>query len=176
MSASLVPFQTEKARRLTPEAHFVGTLHGQTAARDTKDFRETRQEEKPWHRLAARCLAQGMNNMETAGVCEVNPNSITMLLKNDWFQERIEEAMAEGSRDVMQRINRERFQAIEVLCNIRDDPTAPKAVRANICFDLLDRALGKAKQSIEVSGSPSSSDPAAEVQRLEEEQRQLMAQ
>lgn len=158
------------------ESVLEGRLHNQRNAIETVDLKETREEEKPWHRFAARAFAAGEGNAGVAALCEVHPNTISALLKNAWFQELIETYMREGAKDVMERINKETFQCVQVLCDIRDDATAPKAVRATICMDFLNRKLGKPTQRTEVVSSVTSSDPVAEAERLERENAQLLGQ
>lgn len=167
---------TKPAFHRTMESVLEGRLHNQRNSVLTENVRETRAEEKPWHKFAARAFAAGEGNAGVAALCEVTPQTITALLKNAWFQELIETYMREASKDVMERINKETFACVQVLCDIRDDPLAPKAVRANICMDFLNRKLGKPTQRTEVVSSVTSSDPVAEAERLERENAQLLGQ
>lgn len=166
MGSEIRPFVTEAAEVLPAEVLLCDGMFGRVTPHAADEHRA---KEQPWHILAARCFAQGMTNVEVAGVCEVDRASIVHLLKNQWFQARIEQFMSEFSKDMNDRIKAESFACITVLTELRDAKTTPPTVKANICFNLLDRHLGKATQRVEVQGVPTSSDPVAECERLERE-------
>ena len=81
--------------------------------------------------------------------------------------------MAENRRDVVDLFKSERINSLATLMEIRDNPEAPAAARVQCARDILDRTLGKPVQRIETAGEVTSSDPVAEVERLEAEVKRL---
>lgn len=146
-----------------------GRLHGVSAPKYVIES------EKPWHLAAAYLFAAGkVTNKEVADACHVDPATVSNLLKNQWFQERVSSLMADhGAKDIMQLFRAESFNSLLTLVELRDSTKAPSAVRRVCAVDILDRALGKPLQRIENADVPVSSDPVAEAQRLEEANARL---
>jgi transposase-like protein len=128
-------------------------------------------EEKPWHYAAALMFARGeVSASEVARAFEVTPPTVYNLMRQEWFQARVTQLMAEhGGKDIMQLFRAEGWNSFVTLLELRDEPKISSTVRAACARDILDRALGKPLQRIETSGEVTSSDPVAEVARLEEE-------
>lgn len=130
--------------------------------------------EFPWHKTAAYMLAGGMPMNKVAAALGRTPNSISLLMREKWFQQAITEAMSEhGGKDVMDMIKGEALASLSVLLSLRDDVTVKPQVRATIASDILDRAFGKPTQRVETVGVPKADDPVAEVERLERENNRL---
>lgn len=105
---------------------------------------------------------------DVADGCGVDRATVSNLLKQKWFQERVTSLMAErGGRDIMQLFRAEQFNSLVTLIDIRDDESASRRDRLTSAMTILDRALGKPVQRVESSNVPTSSDPVSEVARLE---------
>jgi hypothetical protein len=128
-------------------------------------------EEKPWHRLAAYLFASGYNSLkDVAAACEVSEPTVRNLMRQPWFQERVNRLLAaNGGKDIMALLRSEQLNSMLVMIELRDNLNTPPPVRAGVCKDILDRTLGKATQRIQVEETPSSDDPVAEARRLENE-------
>lgn len=160
------------ASTLDAEAtHGNGRLHG------TKTPTYEIQKELPWHRQAALMFAAGAVTItEVAQAFGVKNQTVGNLLRQPWFQERVNLLMAEkGGRDVMAMFRAETYGSIVTLIELRDSDKVPSPVRRACAVDILDRALGKPLQRVESSNVPTSDDPVAEVKRLEEANERLRA-
>lgn len=106
---------------------------------------------------------------EVAEAFEVSLPTVHNLIRQQWFQEKVTALMAQhGGRDIMTLFRAEQFNSLVTLVEIRDAKTSAPTVRRACAVDILDRALGKPLQRVETSGSPTSSDPVAEVKQLED--------
>jgi hypothetical protein len=124
--------------------------------------------EAPWHRSAAFMFARGASLKEVAEAHEKSKAAVGYLLKNKWFQDLVTQLMADlGGRDIMDLFRGEGVNTFVALVELRDDPKISSAVRKSVCTEILDRAFGKPLQRVEQTGPPVSSDPVAEVERLE---------
>lgn len=101
--------------------------------------------------------------------CEVDRVTITELLKNDWFQERITQFLHEGNKDIMALLNAEAMNSLQVMVEIRDNDKVAPQTRLASAKSLLEWKLGKPTQRTEVVSSTTSTDPNAEVAALEAE-------
>lgn len=107
---------------------------------------------------------------EVASAFDVSVPTVHNLLRQQWFQERVTQLMAEhGGRDVMTLFKAEGFNSLVTLVEIRDEPKSGAAVRRASCIDILDRAYGKPLQRVEQTDGTHSDNPVAEVARLEAE-------
>ena len=102
-----------------------------------------------------------------------SPQAVSNLFHQPFFQERVTAIMAENRRDVMDLFRGERINSLETLVAIRDNEKAPAAARVACCQEILDRTLGRPVQRVEAVGEVTSSDPVAEVERLEAEVKRL---
>ena len=135
---------------------------------------EVRKFEQPWHRAAAYLFAAGKSRKEVAAACDVTPAAVTQLLKNPWFQELVTGIMAESGLDAVETLLKgESINSLNVLIELREDTATPRAVRAAISQDILNRTLGKPVQRIESDTTVRSGDPVGEAQRLAEENARL---
>ena len=130
--------------------------------------------EQPWHRTAAFAFALGASLSDVATQHDKAVATVSNLLRQPWFQEKVSVIMAEyGGRDVIELFKAEQFNSLQTLISIRDDKKIAPTVRVTCARDILDRALGKPTQYIEQKTAISSDDPVAEVKRLEEENNRL---
>lgn len=132
-------------------------------------------QEEPWMTQAAYLFAAGnLSAKEVAEVVDRDEKTCRNLLRQQWFQRKVTEIIAKhGGQDVMALFRAEAFNSLVTLVEIRDDPKQSAAVRSANARDILDRVYGKAKQHIEHSDVPVSTDPVAEAKRLEEENARL---
>lgn len=113
---------------------------------------------------------------EVARAFDVTPPTVYNLMRQDWFQTRVTQLMAEhGGKDIMALFRAEGWNSLVTLVEIRDNEKVSAAVRSSNAKDILDRALGKPIQRIETSGEVHSSDPVAEAQQLDEENKRRRA-
>ena len=157
---------TASASSLSPEAEINDNrFHG--ARLPAFDLNE----EKPWHRVAAYLFASGYNTLkDVAEACDVSQPTVRNLLRQPWFQERVNRLLAaNGGKDVLALLRSEQINSMVVMVEMRDNVNTPPPVRAGICKDILDRTLGKATQRVLVEESAASDDPVAEARRLESE-------
>lgn len=133
------------------------------------------QRERPEHRTALYMFASGQySQKDVAEALGVTPTTVSAWRKQPWFQARLQQIIeAHGGKDIMDLFKGEMTASFNVLCEIRDDPTTPKAVRANIGFGIIERVMGKTVQRIETKELPRSEDPVAEARRLEQENSRL---
>lgn len=162
---------TLPASAIRPEAADPtgGRLHGMTMVPNHV------QEEQPYHRLAAGMLALGVPVDDVAAQLDVGKSSVTQWMREPWFQERVLQLQEKwcGSKDFKKLIESEALSSFATLVEIRSDKTTPKALRASISQDILNRHLGKPIARSEVHATVVSGDPVAEVQKLEEQVAQL---
>ena len=81
--------------------------------------------------------------------------------------------MAENRRDLMDLFRGQRINSLETLVAIRDNEKAPAAAQVACHREILDRTLGRPVQGVEPVGEVTSSDPVAEVSRLDAEVKWL---
>ena len=130
-------------------------------------------EEAPWHLSAAVMCAMGSSNGEIARAHGKSGHSVSNLFHQKFFQARVTEIMAANRRDVSDSFRAEWFATLAVLVEMRDDPATPANTRAVVCRELLDRAMGRPTQHVEVSSEVTSSDPVEEYERIEAENKRL---
>jgi hypothetical protein len=161
-----VAFMTAPASALSPQVQINGKL-----LNGHKPPRHIITEELPWHRTAAYLFACGTVTIkDVAQACDVDPATVSNLLRQPWFQERVTDLMAEhGGKDIMTLFRAEQFNSLVTMIDIRDDVEASRRDRLTSAMNILDRTLGKPTQRVETSSVLTSSDPVAEVTRLEAE-------
>ena len=132
------------------------------------------QKEQPWHRAAAFMYALGASGVQIARELGKTPQAVSNLTHQALFQEKVTAILAENvGRDVMELFKAERINSLLALVAIRDDEKAPTAARVQAARDILDRAIGRPAQRVEVTGEVKSLDPLAEVEKLEAEVKRL---
>lgn len=128
----------------------------------------TLEHEQPWHRAAAFAFALGASMKDVADKLGRSQPAVQNLLRQTWFQTRVSALMAEyGAKDIIELFRAEQINSLCTLVQLRDDPEVAASSRILCARDILDRALGKPTQRVETIGVPMSSDPVAEVERLE---------
>lgn len=133
---------------------------------------QVRDSEKPWHRHAARLMATGKVPLkQVAAAVGCAPQTLTQLLKNQWFQQTIFAYQKEFgiAEDIMEMFKAECMPSLATLVEIRDDEKAPASVRRASAMDILTQVLGKPTQKVELESSVRSDDPVAEYERLTRE-------
>lgn len=124
--------------------------------------------------MALMFAAGAVTQKEVAEAFGVSLPTVSNLLRQQWFQERVTQLMqARGGRDVMELFKAEQYNSFLTIIEIRDNEKISPAVRKACAADILDRALGKPLQRVETTGTVTSSDPVGEVKRLEEQNARL---
>lgn len=133
--------------------------------------------EKLWHKAAVALEIAGWSPNDIAASCGVTPSAVAYLRRSPIFQKQVLDGMMKnGGTQAMALLKEQIVPSIKTMVAIRDDKEAPKAVRANICRDFLDRVEGKAVQRVEVKDTTvKSDDPVADVARLQQEVEHLRA-
>lgn len=130
--------------------------------------------EEPWHRHAALCYAMGMTPKEIAKQCDMSLGAVYKLIRRREWQANVTAIIeAQGFGDIMHNFRGEVIASLATIVEIRDDEKAPKAVRRQCAMDIIERCMGKAKQTIEHSQTATSSDPVEEVKRLDAQNRSM---
>lgn len=132
------------------------------------------QEEQPYHRQAAFAFATfpGVGTAEVAEMLGVTTGAVRLWLQQPWFQERIAQLAEQHGRtfDIVQLFKAEAMNSLNVLVEIRDSGKTSAQARIKSAVEILDRGMGKPVQRIETTNHEAvSSDPVAEVERLEQE-------
>ena len=108
------------------------------------------QSERPQHRLILFLKARGHNNREIAQAVGMSESWISQVLRQPWARERLAAELNAAGRDELSNlIETAAKDSLYKLVELRDDEETPKAVAANVSTYLVDRFLGKPKQSIE---------------------------
>jgi hypothetical protein len=132
--------------------------------------------EKPEHRIILYLKGQGLSNKEVAEKTGYTPAWVCQICRQPWFRLRLVQELKDAGQDQIQLVLKaSALDSVYTIIDIRDDVTAPKAVRRACADSLLDRFLGKAVQKIESSGErvPSSPEISAVESELADIDRQL---
>jgi len=116
--------------------------------------------EKPEHRLLLWMKAQGASNNEIAEQSGYTVPWISQLMRQPWAQARLVEMMTDAGVDVLtQTLKAAVPDCIERLKEMVSDDdlyqTHPSVVRS-ACVDLIQQYLGKPKQQVDVTQTPTS--------------------
>ena len=114
--------------------------------------------ETPIHRGMVYMRARGATVTEIARLYEYSIPAVSNILRQPWAQERMAQEVTDAGRDQLSHlIETAAKDSLLKLISVRDDPETPKNVVSNNCQYLVDRFLGKPKQSIrqEMVGDPS---------------------
>lgn len=132
--------------------------------------------EQPWHRLAAQMYAFGYNNGEIAKELDKNYQTVKNLIKRREFQAMVNTIIEERGigKDLMEQVKTEAIASLQTLVELRDNPKVSASVRANIAMNILERNLGKVPQKLEHSGEIRTGDPVAEIERLKQQNTELL--
>ncbi len=123
--------------------------------------------EQEWHQHAARYLAMGMTQAQTADACGVGYLAVAKVCAAQWFQERVTKLMAAQDSDIMEHFKQLRIGAVLKLENLLEAKS--ETVQLGAIKEILDRNLGKAVQRIESDTTVRSADPVQEAKQLQEE-------
>lgn len=135
----------EKLQKLRKLLGVETHLHGQRPPNIPIDH------EKPEHRLILFMKAEGYSNRECAIVGGYSDAWVSQVTRQPWFVKRLMEFIDEaGKNKVKQLLEATLVDSIFTLVEIRDDPKTPSAVKARVSDSLIDRVLGKPKQSVEI--------------------------
>jgi hypothetical protein len=106
--------------------------------------------ERPEHRMVLWLKARGHSNKEIALATNYTEPWISQVLRQPWARRRLaDELDAAGKDELAGVIETAAKDSIYKLIELRDDENSPKNVAANVSKYLVDRFLGKPKQSIE---------------------------
>lgn len=132
--------------------------------------------EKPEHRLIVYLKARGLSNTEVSEKTGYTKAWIGQICRQPWFRLRLVQELKEAGMDkVAKLLESAALDSVFTILEIRDDPTAPKAVRRACADSLLDRFLGKPTVHVEHEGTrmPSSPELAAVDSELQNIDKQL---
>lgn len=136
------------------------------------------QTEKPDHRFVIFLAAHGKNSEEIAEIVGFSPNYVKTILAQPWARQQVARILEESDprQMVPQILANAATGSLLTLMEIRDDPKVPAASRIKACDTLLDRFLGKAKESLEIKAKPAESDEEINqrLKELEARQRDLV--
>jgi hypothetical protein len=137
--------------------------------------------EKVEHRIMLFLKAQGKSNREVAEFLGYSDAQVSQVVRQPWFLEALRELLDVIGGDLIQMtLKGAAMDSVVTLIDIRDDIKAPAAVRKAAASDLLDRYLGKPKQSVEVNEKKDPTQRANEidskVEDLEARERELQKQ
>jgi hypothetical protein len=122
-----------------------------------------------WHRAAAALAAQGMSQTEISFELDRPLNEICNLYKNKVFTDLISEKLRNSGK-ITQFLNGMVVDSLMAVITIRDNKESPPAVRLAAANTLLDRALGKASNTVRqitTTETESAVNPKEEIARLE---------
>lgn len=118
------------------------------------DARLEYQTEQPWHRIAVFLAATGKNFTEIAERLGKSPVTVSQVLKQPWAQERLAREIAEAGRGTLQDILN--VYGPQTLLEVVDlgKTAQSESVRLGAKKEILDRWLGKAKESLTITEKP----------------------
>lgn len=132
--------------------------------------------ELAWHHTAVRLKATGASNTEVARVLGKSVVEVGRVVNQIWFQNRLREYIEgdEFIKGLEMRLRGRAGRAVEVLSEAMDN-TGVSSLQVKAADSVLDRALGKATQKMEVENRYSiDMDNIEELRRRKEElERQL---
>ena len=123
---------------------------------------------KPWHLSACVMVANGCSQAAIARLHDVDRTTVSNLLRQRWFAERVEQLMSENHRSITDAFRGESLASLAVLVSLRDGAMS-EAVRAHCAEIILERSLGKVGTQIQEEKPPSGFDPVEEVRRIQAE-------
>lgn len=128
------------------------------------------QDEKPWHYMAAVMMLAGKKNTEIAAAANVEPQSISVLRSQRWFQEKLAVMAKQQGEEVLAVCRAEALASVNVLVELRDSsPEAkPSVARDRLRMDAATRIVeighGKPTQRVvSVSAHTNFASPQEEM-------------
>jgi hypothetical protein len=99
----------------------------------------------------ARCIGWTVEKISLAS--GRSRNTISAWLNKETAKKFIEAfEYHNGSRDTKELIDKEVYSSLQVLLNLRDNPTVSASTRADIAWKFIEQKYGKAKESKEIKG------------------------
>jgi len=149
-----------------------------TGLEEPSDFHGARhasreiQKERAQHRLAAYLFTTGLSQKAIAERLDVSPGTISTWWRQSWMQDLVKHEMALAGRDTLQDIIKgAATDSVFTLITLRDDHETPASVRRQCCSEILDRALGKAPQTVH---NVNYEGEMKDMDRINDELRQLL--
>lgn len=117
---------------------------------NSKDPNLAIRHEKPEHRLVIFLKARGHSLKEIADATGFTIPWVSQILRQPWARARLAQEINAAGRDELSTvIEGAAKDSMFTLIELRDDEDTPANVKANVSQYLVDRLLGKPKQSIE---------------------------
>lgn len=137
-----------------------------------------RQRERPEHREMVLMRQLGFTAREIAEKVGYTPAGVNQVLRQPWARQRILEGLHASASKLQDMLDREAAESLLVQLELRDSPATPTAVKAKICDSIMDRALGKATQKVDVTRRDAPVDESIDalqerLNKLRDEERQL---
>jgi hypothetical protein len=99
------------------------------------------------HRVILYAALQGKSPKTIAEETGYSESHVRLVMRQPWFRQRLAEEMDKvGLEGVHELLRGAAADSVLTLISLRDDEKTSSGVKAKICFDLLDRTLGKAIQ------------------------------
>lgn len=131
------------------------------------------QKERAQHRLCAYLFCTGLSQTEIAKRMGWAIPTVSNLWRQPWFQEFIKEEMAGASRDTLNDVIKgAAVDSVFTLITLRDEKSTPAGVKRQCCSELLDRAMGKAPQTVHNVGY--AGGDVADIQRVDEDLKAML--
>lgn len=130
------------------------------------------QKEKPWHRMAAIMLNRGFTNKEIAEMAQVQPNAVSQLRAQRWFNELCVRLATDVGEALNGRLEAEAFSSLENISTIANSDAKEVGYRTKLAANLalLEHATGKPVQKIlSVNAHTSYSSAQAEMEAIQSE-------
>ena len=121
--------------------------------------------EQPWHLMAAYMIVAKRTNSEVAMAAGVDPNTISRLKAQRWFQERLAQIANEEGEEVVGVLKGEALASVMKLVDLRDGSESER-VQLTAATTLLEHAQGKPTQKILSHSTRSNLDPKEEYDEL----------
>lgn len=129
--------------------------------------------ERAQHRLAAYLCCQGLSQTEIARRLGVQICTVSTWWRTPWFQDFVKEEMSLAARDTLSSVIKgAAVDSVFTLITLRDDKTTPAGVKRACCSELLDRAMGKAPQTVHTVGYEGGD--VADIARVDEDLRHML--
>ncbi len=106
-------------------------------------------QEKPHHRVICYELAMGKTAGEIAKEFGFTPAMVYYVEKQPWAKEAVKNLIQQHGGDQVEKVLKgAALDAAEVLVRMKDDESAPHAVRINAAKEILDRIYGRSQQIV----------------------------
>ena len=127
------------------------------------------QRERFWHRQAAFYTAQGMSQREICKHLNKSEGWMSQVVRQPWFSKMVLTELHRSGRDAVDEIFKNAAPASALkLIELRDSTKVPASVALSAADKILDRYMGKPKETLRHEEAISS-DPHEEAKRLQAE-------